>query len=372
MSAPAADARACAVANDPRPVTPGRRRPDPLLRIEGLVKRFPIAGSRKVVQAINGVSLEIGVGETVGLVGESGSGKTTVGRCILGLTDATEGRIIFRGRHLGDRRVARNELRGKVQLVFQEPGESLDPRLRIGQSIEEPLLPLRVERAGRRDRVRRAIERVGLPTDSLELFPAELSAGHQQRVGIARAMVTDPDLVVLDEPTSALDPTARADIIDLLQRIQTDSGTSYLFISHDLSTVRFISHRVAVMYLGMIVEQGDTAELFARPRHPYSIGLLSSVLLPHPHLTVTAGLSLAGEIPSPIDLPRGCFLASRCPFVIDRCRARMPPEEAIAPGHLLHCFRHADTASAGRGSDAFTLFQREAVRILGRQPSPSG
>ena len=341
----------------------------PLLRVEGLVKHFPIAGSKKTVQAINGISLEIGIGETLGLVGESGSGKTTVGRCIMGLTTATTGRIVFRGRDLADRRAMRREMLGKVQFLFQEPGESLDPRLRIGQSIEEPLLPLRVEKSDRRDRVRKAVERVGLPVDTLEMFPAELSAGHQQRIGIARAMVTNPDLVILDEPTSALDPTARADIIALLQQIQADSGTSYLFISHDLSTVRFISHRVAVMYLGMIVEQGGAAELFRQPRHPYAIGLLSSVLLPHPHLLVASEVSLAGEIPSPIDLPRGCFLASRCPFVIDRCRAEMPPLAMVGPSHLVHCFRHADTAGATQGRDTFALFQSEAIRILGRHPT---
>jgi oligopeptide/dipeptide ABC transporter ATP-binding protein len=237
--------------------------------------------------------------------------------------------------------------------------------MRIGRSIEEPLLPLRAPAAERRQRVVEAIERVGLRRDMLELYPAELSAGQQQRVGIARAMITRPELVVLDEPTSALDPTARAEIIELLMKIQAELGTSYLFISHDLSTVRFISHRVAVMYLGMIVEQGNAAEVFAEPRHPYSVGLLSSVLLPHPHLSLETSVSLKGEIPSPINLPTGCFLASRCPFVVDRCRAEMPPAEDIGGGHLVHCFRHREVARVERAADTFEEFQREAERILG-------
>jgi oligopeptide/dipeptide ABC transporter ATP-binding protein len=205
---------------------------------------------------------------------------------------------------------------------------------------------------------------VGLSQRMLRLYPMELSAGQQQRVGIARAMITRPKLLVLDEPTSALDPTARADIIALLMRIQRELQTAYLFISHDLSTVRFVSHRIAVMYLGMIVEQGDAATVFAAPRHPYSAGLLSSVLLPNPHLRRASSISLAGEIPSPIDLPPGCFLASRCPFVIDACRAAMPPAETVGPGHVVHCIRYAEVAKAERAADTFDRFQQEAERIL--------
>jgi oligopeptide/dipeptide ABC transporter ATP-binding protein len=337
-----------------------------VLEVEGLYKSFPIAGSRSVVQAVNGVSFAIGPGETLGLVGESGSGKTTVGRCIVGLTELSAGRIRFKGEDISMSRAHRpRRLLGKIQLVFQEPAESLDPRMRIANSIEEPLLALGTPAAARRERVAEAIERVGLRRNMLDLYPAELSAGQQQRVGIARAMITRPELVVLDEPTSALDPTARAEIIELLMKIQAELGTSYLFISHDLSTVRFISHRVAVMYLGMIVEQGNAAEVFAEPCHPYSVGLLSSVLLPHPHLSLPKSVSLKGEIPSPINLPKGCFLASRCPFVIDRCRSEMPPAEDIGGGHLVHCFRHRDVARMDRAADTFAEFQREAERILG-------
>lgn len=341
-----------------------------MLTVEHLHKQFPIAGSRKVVSAINDVSFSIVPGETLGLVGESGSGKTTVGRIIVGLTQPSSGVVRF---NLGgDAHSNARPPNGKVQLVFQEPAESLDPRMRIGATIAEPLQALAVERSEWRRRVRDAMGLVRLDPALLDAYPAQLSAGQQQRVGVARAMITEPDLVVLDEPTSALDPTARAEIIDLLKRIQAERNTAYLFISHDLSTIRFISHRVAVMYLGMIVEQGDAAALFSQPQHPYSSGLLSSVLLPHPNLVMESSVSLKGEIPSPIDLPPGCFLASRCPFVIDRCRGEMPPAETVGPGHTVHCFRHNEVAATTPASKTFEAFIAEAERTLrrpARQPT---
>jgi oligopeptide/dipeptide ABC transporter ATP-binding protein len=338
----------------------------PLLDVRSLTKHFPIAGSRKLVQAVNGISFTLAPGETLGLVGESGSGKTTVGRCILGLAGAAGGTITFDGADLALTRLRDPAaLRGQIQIVFQEPADALDPRMRIGETVGEPLLALRVAMGERERRVAEALDLVGLSRRVLRLYPAELSAGQQQRVGIARAMITRPKLLVLDEPTSALDPTARADIIELLVRLQKELGTAYLFISHDLSTVRFISHRVAVMYLGMIVEQGDAATVFAEPRHPYSVGLLSSVLLPNPHLRPGGtGVTLAGEIPSPINLPTGCFLASRCPFAVDACRARIPPAEDLGAGHLVHCIRHEEVARAERTADTFDQFQAEAERIL--------
>jgi oligopeptide/dipeptide ABC transporter ATP-binding protein len=335
-----------------------------MLTVEHLHKQFPIAGSRKVVSAINDVSFSIAPGETLGLVGESGSGKTTVGRIIVGLIEPTSGAVRFS--LAGDAHGKARPPNGKVQLVFQEPAESLDPRMKIGSTIAEPLQALAVERTEWRRRVRDAMGLVRLDPALLDAYPAELSAGQQQRVGVARAMITEPDLVVLDEPTSALDPTARAEIIDLLKRIQTERNTAYLFISHDLSTIRFISHRVAVMYLGMIVEQGDAAALFSRPEHPYSSGLLSSVLLPHPNLVMESPVSLKGEIPSPIDLPSGCFLASRCPFVMDRCRGEMPPAEMVGPGHTVHCFRHNEVAATTPASKIFEAFVAEAERTLRR------
>jgi oligopeptide/dipeptide ABC transporter ATP-binding protein len=337
-----------------------------ILTVENLYKRFPIVGSKQVVQAINNVNLSIQPGETLGLVGESGSGKTTVGRCIIGLLEPSAGTISFKGKPISGRRGSRGDIKGKVQFVFQEPAESLDPRMKIGQSISEPLLPMKLDRATRQSKTLEAIGLVRLDPDMLDAYPSELSAGQQQRVGIARAMVTQPELVVLDEPTSTLDPTARAEIIDLLQRIQAERNTAYLFISHDLSTVRFISHRVAVMYLGMIVEQGAAETVFNRPHHPYASGLLSSVLLPHPHLKIESTVSLKGEIPSPINLPKGCFLASRCPFVIERCRTEMPPMSIVGEGHFVHCVRHEHVAASVPASDTFNVFMREAERILSR------
>jgi oligopeptide/dipeptide ABC transporter ATP-binding protein len=337
-----------------------------VLSVQNLVQHFPIAGSRSLVQAVNNVSFTVARGETLSLVGESGSGKTTVGRCILGLIDPTAGDISFHGEKIGKRHNVRNRsLRGKIQLVFQEPAESLDPRIRIGVTIGEPLRALGVGREARETRVREIARRVGLSETSLHQYPAELSAGQQQRVGIARAIITDPELIVLDEPTSALDPTARAEIIDLLIRLQKELNTAYLFISHDLSTVRYLSHRVAVMYLGMIVEQGSAKDIFSRPRHPYSIGLLSSVLLPNPRLERRSEVSLQGEIPSPIDLPKGCYLASRCPFVEDACNARMPDADDIGDGHLVHCFKHGNVIDEEKATlDYFERFQEEAEKLL--------
>ncbi len=337
-----------------------------ILTVKNLRKKFPIAGSRQVVQAVNDVSFSVKAGETLGLVGESGSGKTTVGRCIVGLLEPSAGAVNFHGESLFRRGRFRREMAGRIQLVFQEPAESLDPRMKIGQSIGEPLVPKKLNRTTRQQKTLEAIKLVHLSPDLLDAYPSELSAGQQQRVAIARAMVTQPELVVLDEPTSALDPTARAEIIDLLQSIQAERNTAYLFISHDLSTVRFISHRVAVMYLGMIVELGGTATVFNRPQHPYSSGLLSSVLLPHPHLKFASSVSLKGEIPSPINLPKGCFLASRCPFAIDRCRSEMPPPTDVGDGQFVHCFRHEEVVALAPASDSFNIFMREAERILSR------
>ncbi len=336
-----------------------------LLEVNNMSMTFPLAGSSKVVQAVNGVSFTLNKGETLSLVGESGSGKTTIGRCVLGLIEATGGNVIFAGEPMsGSRTIRSPALRGRLQLVFQEPSESLDPRVRIGKTIAEPLIGLKLNRADRDKRVLEIVRRVGLPESVLDLFPAELSAGQQQRVGIGRAIVTRPELIVLDEPTSALDPTARAEIIDLLIRLQGELETAYLFISHDLSTVRYLSHRVAVLYLGMIVEEGTAAELFAKPRHPYSIGLLSSVLLPDPKLKGKPRIELKGEIPSPIDLPKGCFLASRCPFADDHTKSAMPPASTVSTGHTVRCFKHKEIAAMDYTSDTFSAFQAETERLL--------
>ena len=337
-----------------------------LLEVQNLEKHFPIVGSRKVVQAVNGVDFTIETGETLALVGESGSGKTTIGRAVVGLIEATAGEIRFDGKKMGrGRDIRSNDIRGRIQLVFQEPAESLDPRIRVAETMGEPLRYLGLPRADREARVRDVAARLGLGERALDQFPAELSAGHQQRVGIGRAIVTRPQLIVLDEPTSALDPTARAEIVDLLRRLQRELGTAYLFISHDLSTVRFLSHRVAVLYLGKIVEVADSEELFARPLHPYSAGLLASVLLPDPALKRSSAITLEGEIPSPIGLPVGCSLAGRCPLADARCQSTRPVAIAVARRHFVRCYHHDRVAAIDQTVDHFARFQEESKKVLG-------
>jgi len=336
-----------------------------ILEVSHLVQRFPLQGTGKVVQAVNDVSLSIARGETLALVGESGSGKTTIGRCILGLIDTTAGDVHFDGVRMGrGHDIRSNAMRGRIQLVFQEPSESLDPRMRIGETLAEPLRYLGVPRTERARRVEELSAVLGLSSGILERFPAELSAGLQQRVGIGRAVITRPELVVLDEPTSALDPTARAEIVDLLIRLQAEFGTAYLLITHDLSTVRYVSHRVAVLYLGSIVEEAPASVLFERPLHPYSAGLLGAVLLPDPDLPRHGAIRLAGEIPSPIDLPRGCALAGRCPFADARCRAEKPPLNAVADQHFVACFHPDKVAGLDCTIDQFARFQADTTRLL--------
>jgi oligopeptide/dipeptide ABC transporter ATP-binding protein len=312
----------------------------PVIRVDGLVKHFPIAHSRAFVAAVNGVSFEIARGETLGLVGESGSGKSTVARCIMNLESPTAGKIVFEGQEISG--VAARDarlLRRQVQLVFQEPFDSLNPRLPIRSIVAEPLQVRKVEKQERRRRVAELLDLVHLPSSVLDLYPHEISGGLQQRVGIARAIATSPTLLILDEPTSALDPRARRQIIDLLGELQAELGMSYLFITHDLNTLRHISHRIAVMYLGLIIEEGPTAAIFEEQRHPYTRALLSSVLYPDPE-TRRARFELRGEIPSPIDLPLGCYLASRCPLVTDECRSAIPPLVTVAAGRTSACIRH--------------------------------
>jgi oligopeptide/dipeptide ABC transporter ATP-binding protein len=312
----------------------------PVLEVRDLVKHYPIAYSRAFVAAVNGVSLYLTKGETLGLVGESGSGKSTVARCIMNLTSLTAGKIFFEGRDISElpTKEAR-ALRRRMQLVFQEPFDSLNPRMTVGSIVAEPLLVRGVERGKRSQRVRELLDLVHLPESTLDLYAHELSGGLQQRVGIARAIATNPTLLVLDEPTSALDPRARRQIIDLLIELQRELEMSYLFITHDLNTLRHFSHRIAVMYLGLIIEEAPTTAIFEEQRHPYTRALLSSVLYPDPG-TRRARFELRGEIPSPINLPLGCYLASRCPLALDECRSGSPPLIAIGEGRTSACIRH--------------------------------
>jgi oligopeptide/dipeptide ABC transporter ATP-binding protein len=311
----------------------------PVLDIDGLVKEF-VVDHDHVLTAVNRVSFQLAPGETLALVGESGSGKTTVGRSVLRLLEPTHGTVVFKGEditHLSAGRM--RHLRPRMQVVFQDPQDSLDPQMRIGTIVGEPLREFTdADRAARDRRVAALLEEVRLDADTARAYPHELTAGGQQRVAIARALATEPDLLVLDEPTSSLDPIARGEIIGLLQGLQRRHGTAFLFISHDLVTVRQLSQRIAVMYLGEIVEQGPTETVFDNPRHPYTRGLLASALSVERRMR-SDRLALAGEIPSPVDLPRGCFLASRCPFVLDGCRDRHPELVEVDPGHAARCFR---------------------------------
>ncbi len=323
-----------------------------LLEVSNLVKHFPM-GRRQTVKAINDVSFHIDRGETLALVGESGSGKTTVGRCILRLIEPTEGRITFAGAQVDT--MSANQLRAlrpRVQMVFQEPYDSLNPRMRIRKIVEEPiLLGGDMTPTQRHDRVAEVLEMVRLGADSMDKYPHQFSAGEQQRIGIARAISTEPELVVLDEPTSALDVSVRAEILDLLTDLQEDLALSYLLISHDLTAVRRVCHRVAIMYLGKIVERGNADELFEQPLHPYSRALLSSVLYPDPSEQLSRFL-LSGEIPSPIDLPPGCHLHGRCPWAVDTCNDAYPDAEELLPGRHVACFRAREMNALNGGTAA--------------------
>jgi oligopeptide/dipeptide ABC transporter ATP-binding protein len=318
---------------------------EPLLAIRNLTKIFPV-GHGKSLTAVNDVSFEIGRGEAVALVGESGSGKTTLGRCVLGLIEPSSGTIAFRGESIDNLpRLRMREFRRRVQMVFQEPYASLSPRMRIGRIVEEPLrLREDLTPAQRGKRITEALAMVRLEASAIDKYPHQFSAGEQQRIAIARAIATDPELVVLDEPTSALDVSVRSEILDLLSDLQHRLHFSYLFISHDLTAVRRVCDRVAVMYLGRIVEAASTEAIFEHPLHPYSRALLSSVLYPDPKMVLPRFL-LTGEIPSPIDLPAGCHLHQRCPWADRGCSMESPILEEIEQDHRAACFRAREKMS---------------------------
>lgn len=318
-----------------------------ILSVERLVKRFPAPGAAKAfIWAVSDVSFDIEKGETFGLVGESGSGKTTVGRCLLRLVEPTSGRIVFLDQDIAKMNLRDfRSLRAKIQIVFQEPHESLDPRMTIAAAIGEPLkLVKHMTRLEQSDRIIEVARQVLIPKEDLTKYPHELSGGQLQRAGVARAMITNPELIVLDEPTSLLDSSVRAEIMELLIDLQQKTDVSYLFVSHDLTSVEHISHRVAVMYLGKIVETGTTKQVFEAPLHPYTRSLLSSVLVADPakeHVRAP----LVGEIPSPINRPTGCFLHTRCPIAIDACRTVTPELVDLGRGHRVSCIRVAPLPS---------------------------
>jgi oligopeptide/dipeptide ABC transporter ATP-binding protein len=293
-----------------------------------------------MLHAIDGVNLELAPGETLGLVGESGSGKSTVGKCVTMLERPTEGAIDFNGQRL--EKLSFDDLRTirqKIQMVFQDPYDSLNPRRTAGETVLEPLTIHGIAKGqAALERTAEIFERVGLKTEHMSRFPHQLSGGQQQRVGIARALATNPSLIVLDEPTSALDVSVQAKLIRLLRGLQREIGLTYLFISHDLSVVGYLSNRVAVMYLGQIIELGPTKRVFSRPHHPYTMALMSAIPPANP-LEKRERIILQGEIPSPIEPPNYCRLVTRCPFATDECRSMKMELWEVAPGHTVACIR---------------------------------
>ncbi|HEY7521529.1 MAG TPA: dipeptide ABC transporter ATP-binding protein [Methylomirabilota bacterium] len=319
---------------------------DVLLEVRNLVKHFEVGGGMfgkpsGVVRAVDGVSFSIRRGETLGLVGESGCGKTTTGRCILQLERPTSGHIIFEGRDLTT--LDASELRAvrrKLQVIFQDPYSSLNPRMTIGQIVGEPLAVHGIVRTptARRDRVQQLLRHVGLLPQHASRYPHQLSGGQRQRVGVARALAMEPSLIICDEPVSALDVSIQAQIINLLEDLQAEFGLTYLFIAHDLAVVRHISDRVAVMYLGKIVEMSDRKTLYDEPLHPYTRALLSAVPIPDPELEMRRErVVLGGEVPSPLNPPSGCVFHPRCPIAVEQCRSVVPELRESRPGHHAAC-----------------------------------
>jgi oligopeptide/dipeptide ABC transporter ATP-binding protein len=317
--------------------------PAPLLSVKGLVKHFPVKKgvlqqTVGQVRAVDNVSFDIGQGETLGLVGESGCGKSTVGKTVLKLIDPTAGEVWLSGTRIdGLSKSEMRPFRRQMQVVFQDPYSSLNPRLTVRDIVAEPLRNFGVAAGAELERqVAELIHKVGLRAETLDRYPHEFSGGQRQRIGIARALALRPGLIICDEPVSALDVSVQAQVINLLVELQRDFGLSYLFIAHDIAVVEHISHRVAVMYLGKIVEVADRAALFARPQHPYTEALLSAVPVPDPEIE-RKRIILTGDVPSPIDPPSGCRFRTRCPLAFDRCAKEEPAIREIAPGHHVAC-----------------------------------
>ena len=320
----------------------------PLLSVQHLCKEFPVESgvfgkrfSKRAVHAVNDVSFDIYAGETFGLVGESGCGKSTTGRCIMHLTRPTSGTVLFEGKDVSKMsKKELKEMRRNMQFIFQDPYASLNPRMTIGEIVSEPLIIHNVmpDAKEREEYVRGLLDVVGLNPEHINRYPHEFSGGQRQRVGIARAFALKPKLIICDEPVSALDVSIQAQVLNLLNDLQKEYGTAYLFIAHDLSVVQHISDNIGVMYLGNMMEYADWKALYDHPHHPYTQSLLSAVPVPDPDIQATRKrIVLAGDPPSPIDAPSGCCFHTRCPMACEKCSQERPEFREVEPGHFCAC-----------------------------------